>query len=179
MDLDKLFGAHASAGFDTPLALLSACHERIAKQCTTLQRLPAHLAVHGADDAARQAVAQVMRYFDTAGRLHHQDEEEDLFPALFEAMAGSDAVCLHEMHARITREHRALDAAWQTLYTQLVPLKEGNATALDPQSVEDFALRHRRHIDFEEGELLPLAARLLSDAQLQVIGQAMRARRAG
>lgn len=177
MTLSTLLGTHAAAGFDAPLALLSACHQRISRQCATLQRLPAHLAAHGADEAARQAAGQVIRYFETAGHQHHQDEEEDLFPALFEAMAGSDAVCLHDMRARIVREHREFDAAWHTLRAQLVALTEGDAAALDPRSVEDFALRHQRHIDFEEGELLPLAARLLSDAQLQAIGQAMRTRR--
>lgn len=41
-----------------------------------------------------------MRYFDTAAR-HHEDEEQDLFPALLESMAGSDAVCLRELTASL------------------------------------------------------------------------------
>ena len=172
-----LSGTPAAAGFDAPLALLSACHQRITKQCATLQRLVAHLVSHGADGAAQQAAEQVMRYFDTAGHHHHQDEEQDLFPALLEAMAGSDAVCLREMMARIAKEHHALDAAWNTLRSQLVALVQGDAAALDPACVAGFVTLHQRHIEFEEGELLPMAARLLSDEQLQVIGQAMRARR--
>lgn len=177
MSLDTLVGGHANAGFDAPLALLSACHERISKQCATLQRLSAHLTTHGADDAARQAAAGVIRYFETAGHQHHQDEEEDLFPALFEAMAGSDAVCLRDMRERVVHEHHELDAAWQVLHAQLVRVEMGDAAALDTRSMEDFVQRHRRHIDFEEAELLPLATRLLSDEQLQIIGSAMRARR--
>ena len=84
-------------GFEAPLEMLSACHARIEQQCATLQRLVPHVASHGADTQARSAAAGVMRYFDTAAVDHHADEEVDLFPALIEAMAGSDAVCLREL----------------------------------------------------------------------------------
>ena len=79
------------------LALLSACHGRISRQCATLERLSRHLPAHGSDAAAQTAAASVLRYFDTAAVHHHEDEEEDLFPALIESMAGSDAVCLHAL----------------------------------------------------------------------------------
>jgi len=175
----SLLDDHSVASFDTPLALLSACHERIARQCATLQRLSAHLPLHGADDAARHAAKQVIRYFDTAGRHHHQDEEYDLFPALLDAASGSDAVCLHDMRARIVLEHRELDAAWQTLREQLVGISASDSTALDPAAVDDFVRRHQRHIEFEENGLLPMAARLLSESQLRDLGLALQARRLG
>jgi hypothetical protein len=56
-----------------------------------------HLAAHGADEEARAAAASVMRYFDSSANHHHDDEEHDLFPALIESMAGSDAVCLRDL----------------------------------------------------------------------------------
>jgi hemerythrin-like domain-containing protein len=177
MDNSLLPGSGASAGFDAPLDMLSACHERIEKQCATLRRLPAHLAEHGADADARQAAANVMRYFDTAGRNHHADEESDLFPALLESMAGSDAVCLRDITTALTREHRELDGVWRTLRAQLESLGRGDASALDAATIDDFVSRHARHIAREEDELLPMARRLLSDEQLQDIGRAMQARR--
>src|SRR3546814_4088814 len=67
-----------AAGPDAPLELLSACHERMGRQCTTLQRLAAHVATHGTDGAAQTAAASVRRYFDTAAVHHHRDEEDDL-----------------------------------------------------------------------------------------------------
>ncbi|MGE0071726.1 MAG: hemerythrin domain-containing protein [Thiomonas sp.] len=177
MPKSLLGGASSAAGFDAPLALLSACHERIAKQCATLRRLPAHLSAHGADAEAKRAAAQILRYFDTAGHHHHQDEEQDVFPALRDAVAGSDAFCLRDMMARIAQEHRALDADWQRLRQQLAAVLAGEATALDAADVTSFAARNQRHIAFEEGEFLPMASRLLDEAQLRTIGQAMRARR--
>ena len=178
MDNNSLLpGSGSAAGFDAPLDMLSACHERIEKQCATLRRLPAHLAEHGADEDARQAAANVMRYFDTAGRNHHADEEHDLFPALLESMAGSDAVCLRDITAALTREHRELDGAWRALRVQLESVTRGDASALDAAAVDDLISRHARHIAREEEELLPMAKRLLSDDQLQDLGRAMQARR--
>ena len=76
-----------AAGPEDPLAMLSACHERVERQCRTLTRLLPHLAQHGADAQAREAGQAVLRYFDEAAPNHHADEEDDL-QAL---MAGADA----------------------------------------------------------------------------------------
>ena len=43
--------------------------------------------------------------------------------------------------------------------------------------MQDFIARYGRHIAREGAELLPMAKRLLSDAELDRIGLAMRARR--
>ena len=74
-------------GFEVPLEMLSACHHRVERQCATLRRLVAHLATRGADADAAAAAAAVLRYFDSAAKDHHADEEQDLFPALIESMA--------------------------------------------------------------------------------------------
>lgn len=174
----NLFGQAApAAGFEAPLEMLAACHARIQAQCATLRRLPAHLASHGADAPARDAAAAVMRYFDTAAPLHHADEEEDLFPALIESMAGSDPVCLRELAQSLGSEHRELEAAWRRVRGGLQRVVEGEGGALSPDAVEAFAGLYARHIEREEKELLPMAARLLGDAELDGVGRAMRERR--
>ena len=40
-------------GFDDPLALLRACHERITERLDILERLPGHLSANGPDAGAR------------------------------------------------------------------------------------------------------------------------------
>jgi hemerythrin-like domain-containing protein len=166
-----------AAGFEAPLEMLSACHYRIERQCATLRRLVAHLATAGNDRQAREAAAGVMRYFDTAAAHHHADEEEDLFPALIEAMAGSDAVCLREMTEALAADHRGLEGHWQRVRAGLEQVAAGAAASLDPAEVEAFVASYERHIEREELELLPMAARLLSDDSLEAIGRAMRERR--
>ncbi len=51
-------------------------------KCTLrpLQKLAAHLPVHGCDQQVQQAAQGILRYFDTAGQFHHQDEEEIYSP---------------------------------------------------------------------------------------------------
>lgn len=157
--------------------MLAACHLRIEQQCATLQRLASHLPTHGADADARSAALGVMRYFDTAARDHHADEEVDLFPALLESMAGSDAVCLREMTAGLTAEHRELEDRWRVLRRALEQVAAGMPTLLAPQEVQAFVGLYEQHIAREDDELLPMAQRLLSDAELDRIGLAMRVRR--
>ena len=157
--------------------MLAACHGRVESQCATLQRLVPHLAQHGADEQVRTAAANVMRYFDTAAKHHHEDEEIDLFPALIESMAGSDAVCIRELTQELTADHRRLELAWQVLRGVLVQVAAGEPVLLDPNAVDAFTQTYARHIELEESELLPMAARLLGDGELEKIGRAMRARR--
>jgi len=166
-----------AAGFEAPLEMLAACHGRIEAQCATLRRLVPHLAAHGADAQARSAAAAVMRYFDTAALDHHADEERDLFPALLEAMAGSDAVCIRNLTTRLAAEHRELEAAWAQLRMELAEIAAGLTGRLDDQQVQAFAGLYEAHLALAEDELLPMAERLLGDAQLDSIGRAMRERR--
>lgn len=166
-------------GFGTPLALLSACHDRIARQCATFQRLAAYVTQHGSDSSAQTAAASLLRYFDTAAVLHHRDEEEDLFPALIESMAGSDAACIHALVNRLTQEHRRLEVGWQELRIALVAVSAGQPAELNHTLVDAFCACYATHIRCEEDELLPIAARLLDDAVLLDMSLAMQSRRGG
>ena len=128
-----------AASTEAPLEMLAACHIRIERQCATLRRLAAHLAEHGADGDARTAATHVMRYFDTAAIQHHADEEVDLFPALIDSMAGSDAVCLHDITQGLANEHRELETRWRRLRNVLVQVAEGRAAVLPPGSCPEIA----------------------------------------
>jgi hemerythrin-like domain-containing protein len=169
--------ASPAAGMEAPLEMLSACHGRVESQCRTLQRLAVHVAVHGADVQAQTAAANVMRYFDTAGRHHHQDEEVDLFPALLEAMAGSDAVCIRDLTRALSADHRALEALWHPLRAVLAQVATGISATLDIGKVKAFSEAYAEHIKREEEDLLPMAGRLLGDMELSRVGKAMRERR--
>jgi hemerythrin-like domain-containing protein len=166
-----------TVGFEAPLEMLSACHGRIEDQCATLRRLQAHLPSHGSDEQARAAATALMRYFDLSAKQHHRDEEQDLFPALVESMAGSDPVCVRELTAGLAAEHRELEVRWRRLRAVLERVVEGERVSLSVEEVEAFAGLYARHIQREEQELLPMAARLLGDEDLERIGRAMRERR--
>ena len=169
---DLLGGAFVS-GFDNPLEMLLACHGKIQSQCATLRKLFQHLSSHGCDEQARQAAQAILRYFDTAGQDHHDDEEQDLFPRL---LATPNAE-VHELIARLLDEHKVLNAAWQQLRPLLLDITEGCMPELDIKSVEHFITVHERHVSLENAQLLPQAASLLDHMQLEALGKSMATRR--
>ncbi len=166
-----------AAGTEAPLAMLATCHERGARQCATLKSLQPHLAARGADEEARTAAAGVLRYFDKAARDHYADEELDLFPALLESMAASDAVCLRAMIEGLIAEHRRLEHAWQLVRDELAGVAAGASAQLSATGVEALVSLYERHMAREDDELMPMATRMLGEPELARIGVAMRARR--
>jgi pyridoxamine 5'-phosphate oxidase len=163
--------------FDQPIAVLKHCHDRIRKQLATLDKLLPHLAAHGADEQARQAAAAVMKYFDKAAPLHHEDEEQDLFPMLKSSAQGEDAELLGQLGPLILDEHRQMDAMWQGLHEQLRAIADGSAALLRESDVRRFADMYHAHMEREEGHIAPMAKRLFSAAQMAQLGQAMQLRR--
>lgn len=173
----SLLGA-AAPGFDRPLDVLEACHGRIAKQCDTLEKLLAHLPVHGADSQSRQAARAVQAYFDTAAVHHHDDEERNLFP-LLESVNAPGACDLVET---LTLEHDELALLWRRLRMQLQSIEsaesESDAVAtLDAALTQRFIALNRSHLEFENTHVLPLARQVLGVAEIERLGRAMAARR--
>jgi hemerythrin-like domain-containing protein len=163
-------------GFNEPLALLRACHERIAERLDLLARLPDHVAAHGADPEAQAAARRILQYFDRAAPHHHQDEEEDLFPMLRDAQErpGADPR-LSGWLEQLLQEHCELDAGWKALRPHLVALTEGQqgADLACPALIETY----RRHMALENEHLFPLADRLLSVVEIVRLSAAMQVRR--
>lgn len=173
--LDTLL--HGGPGFDEPVEMLSACHERIEDQCETLERLVKHLASNGADKAAREAAQAILRYFDTAGDNHHLDEEEDLFPALREH-AKLRLLEVEVLVAALLMEHGRLRQAWrEQLRPELTALAEGTSVSIDAAQGKRFIKLYRDHVEREDRELLPLARDILGAGELQSLGKKMAARR--
>ena len=162
--------------FDEPIEMLKACHERIAAQCLTLEKLVDYLPVHGADTQARQAAANILRYFDEAGPNHQADEEHDLFPMLIEACR-RQASPVPERIASLHMEHRSLDAAWAQVRVVLTDIVQGKADSFERGLVENFVGAYRAHIAEEESEVFPFAEASLDREQLAKLGAAMVARR--
>lgn len=162
---------------DEPLEILSACHGRVLAQLRTLQRLLPHLPLHGPDGQARQAAGAVLRYFDTAAKHHHEDEEVDLLPALQAAVTPELQTDLALVRERILAEHARMYGLWDALRPQLEAVRLGLRSSLDERLVSDMDAIYRQHIDFEEQRLLPLARQLLDESVLRVVAQAMTRRR--
>lgn len=162
--------------FDEPLEMLAACHERIEAQLCTLERMPPHLEKKGCDAEAQSAARAVLRYFDTSGVLHHQDEDEDLFPLLRLRAAGKGRPEIAAAIDELEREHESMNAQWSRLRERLNAVVEGEPR-LDAEVVARFAWLYRRHMDREGAAVLPFAREVLDDAQRAALGARMAARR--
>ena len=167
--------SETAPGFDHPMEMLHACHGKILRQCDTLQKLASHLTEKGCDQQARQAAQDILRYFDSAGQFHHQDEEEDVFPAL--RLAAGAGQPLHDLLGRLLSEHVVMQGAWNALRPALLLLADGVNVPLHETLVNKFIASYSGHIAVEERDLLPLAARLLSPQQTAAIGKRMAERR--
>lgn len=164
--------ALAGSTYARPFELLDACHDRVQRSLDLLARLLAHLAARdGATDAqARSAADDVLRYFDIAAPLHHQDEELHVFPAL------ADDPVLAPVCARLQAQHREIEAQWQPLRALLQTLDPAELPTLR-RSAEAFARLHEEHLRSENELIFPAALALLREAQAQAMGVEMAARR--
>ena len=156
---------------DEPIALLLACHEKVRHFAQLSLKLRDHLADKGPDSQAQEAAHAILRYFNVAAPLHHDDEEVDLFPAL--RLLGHEG--LNRSMAQLQAEHAELAALWHSLDAWLNATSQGLPHAC-PSSVADFARCYLAHAQREEAEVYPFAVQLRPE-QISGICAAMVARR--
>ena len=152
-----------AVGFDQPFEMLMACHDRVRRSLTLLERLMAHVGTRGHDQHSRSAAADVLRYFELAAPLHHQDEELHLFPAL----SGSGLEGLGETVEGLLSDHRHMETLWMSLAVLLRDWLRPDAAlpaddiALD--RLQAFTGLYAAHLQTEEDIVFP-AARARMDA---------------
>jgi len=172
--IDEPGAENLAPDFDNPLGLIKACHERILFHCDLLEKIMRYLAENETDKEAIDAIQRVSRYFNTAGKLHHQDEEVDVFPRLIR-----DSVKLADIVNTLRQDHTNLDTLWHSISAALE--KPG---AINPEQlieltkiITEFCNLNRKHLQVEEEELLTIATHLISNDDLKAIGQSMKDRR--
>lgn len=173
----SLPGLHSpGAGFDEPFAMLEACHDRVRRSLDLLQRLRQYLRDQGCDDSARQAARDVLRYFDIAAPLHHEDEELHVFPPLL-AAADAQVVALVR---QLQQDHVQMAERWAGARGSLQALAEGDIdrfSAADDAALDRFAASYADHLRHEDEAIYP-AARAVLGAEAQLgMGREMAQRR--
>ncbi len=168
-----------AVGLEAPFEMLVACHERVHRSLDLMARLQQHLADKGVDDGARSAARDVMRYFDIAAPLHHQDEELHVFPPL---LAGPDTAA-HAMVRKLIDDHRQMEQAWVSARAVLQCIVNADTSVglvLTPaQTVQlnHFASLYGQHIQDEEHLVYPAAKAAIVPAALNAMSQDMMHRR--
>lgn len=160
---------------DAPaLQQLGECNARLLRHCANLRRLPLYLGECGADGSARATAIGLLHFFDSVLPRQHAALEQALLPALIESMAGSDAVCLHQNRTALALAHGEVQRRWRELRPALLEVAVGQPATVSAQQVEAFIECCQTSVGRTNDELLPMAARLLGDEELQQLSQALR-----
>lgn len=168
-----------AAGFEAPFEMLGACHERVERMLALLARLQQHVLARGWDESVASAARDVMRYFDLAAPLHHEDEERHVFPPL---LAGDDAV-LRRVVQRLQQDHLDMEAAWMAAravlasVTQSPPPSWAHFSEPEEATLIGFTRLYDRHLHDEDGLVYPAAQTCMAPEALQVMSADMMLRR--
>jgi hemerythrin-like domain-containing protein len=166
-----------AAGFDQPVDMWRACHQRVRRFSALAARLAAHIDEHGANEEAQITANSIRRYFNEAAPRHHEDEELDMFPRLRQRLSPrADAAVLAALES-IEQEHLIMAVDWSALDVDLGAISRGEAVKMDKALIHRFEATYRQHIDVEEEVLLPAMQRLLSADDWDAIGRSMAERR--
>ncbi len=174
-------GFHSpGAGFEAPFEMLEACHERVHRMLALLVRLQDHVQHKGADAQAQSAAQDILRYFDLAAPLHHEDEEQHVFPAL---LAREDAALTGTVQT-LQAQHRSMEQHWTRMRVALQQLCNAEAAdagdaldGLDTRSVDAFVALYDAHIRTEEQVAYPAALSCLTSQQIATMSADMMHRR--
>ncbi len=158
--------------FSQPLLLFKTYHSEILRQLERLEAWVQELEAGAEPDHLSRLGTEVDRFFALADRLHHQDEELDLFPRLQQASSE-----MTDMIRDLKQQHREAETLWRTLSPSLTqPGHIDDRDAVSRQARRYLALQ-REHVRIENESFLTLAGQQLSDKDLQQIGSAMARRR--
>lgn len=162
--------AGPAAGFDQPFEMLAACHDRVRRSLDLLQRLHDHVARHGVDAQARDAAADVLRYFDLAGPAHHEDEERHVLPRL-------RASGLGELAEHLLAEHREMARQWALLREPLARWAASEAATMDEGLLHNYIDLYRAHLRVEDEQAFAAARAGLDEQAQALMGDEMASRR--
>jgi hemerythrin-like domain-containing protein len=153
-------------------AALDGCHRQMLAMLDTLAALVTHLEQQGDDAQARAMAEQVVRFFSTTARQHHEDEERHVFPRV---VLSSDPEIVHTV-LRLQQDHRWLEEDWMELSAHLQALAAGQSwwdLALLREGCDVFIALSREHIALEEACIYPEARQRMPQAERRDMGRLM------
>ena len=174
-------GQDLESDFRNPLGLLSDCHRRLERFLNALIAISEETQGSKLSDVQSQHFEAALRYFREAAPKHTLDEEESLFPRLrskdreevYAAFVLLDR--LHADHEEAEIKHRMVDELGRAWLAdgQLAPGSSWRLVSL----LRELRTTYEKHIDVEDNELFPLAAKVLDRSELETIAREMAGRR--
>jgi hemerythrin-like domain-containing protein len=156
--------------------VLDACHQQTLAVLDTFAALVKYLDGKGDDEQARAMAAEVVQFFSTTARQHHEDEERHVFPKV---LASSDPAVVQNV-LRLQQDHSWLEEDWMELSAHLQALAAGQSwwdLALLREGAEVFIALSHDHMALEESCIYPEARARMQQAERREMGREMAARR--
>ncbi len=157
---------------DKPLDYILADHARKRSICVALRRF----ATDG--QVARSEADMVIGFLDQDLPLHHEDEDQDLFPAVRRRALPEDD--LGAVLARLSEDHRLSAVMVHAIVDVLAAMPGDDPVKLDRQArelMQAYAASEHRHLAMENGIVMAIARIRLKPADLKAISQTMKLRR--
>ncbi len=157
---------------DAPLDYILADHFRQRSVCIALQRFAREGRV------ARSEADMVIAFLDHDLPLHHEDEDQDLFPAVRRRSLPEDDLGM--VLARLSEDHRLSDVMVHAIIEVLASTPAANPVKLDRQARDvmlAYAASEHRHLAMENGIVMAIARIRLKPSDLKPISHAMKLRR--
>ena len=154
--------------FSNGLVVLKTYHEDFLVRGVNLLALVNEINQIGMNEArANQCLAMYWHYHH-ANQLHHQDEEQALFPLLLGVSPLIDA-----MMEKLIADHEEIEKAWALLAEQLrQPDKMTDFDKLQDLA-QEFEKLEREHIIREDDDFSPKVKAELTIEQMQQVGKKM------
>jgi hemerythrin-like domain-containing protein len=164
----------ADTAISDPLAHLRAEHARQRDICDRLDDLIAKMDI----GALTPEVADILTFLNQDLAWHIADEEHDLFPTLGERCTKSDR--FPALLRQLQHEHE-MDIDLVDFLRDDLEVLAGGSTLANPTrlliNLREFTATQRRHLEWEDTAVLPLADARLTDADRDILAARMRARR--
>ncbi|HSB99107.1 MAG TPA: hemerythrin domain-containing protein [Burkholderiaceae bacterium] len=156
--------------------VLDQCHRDTLVALDTLNNLVARLRSEGDSDWVRAMAAEVVKFFSTTAREHHEDEERHVFP---KALNGADPEIVQSV-LRLQQDHSWLEEDWLELSSHLKALAAGQSlwdADFLREATEVFTALSHDHMALEESCIYPQARAGLQAGERHEMGREMAARR--
>lgn len=155
--------------FTDGIEVICRYHDSFLAQGLRLLELVAEIEQISLNEERAFRLAELYVFYQQANRLHHQDEEKALFPAV----VGRDLL-LDGMLERLTLDHLEIEEAWQVLTQDLQAILSQHRV---PKTITVKAARfeklQREHLVRENEDFLPRLAAGLTSGQRQQAAEAM------
>ena len=171
--------AHPGSGNDTlpdPIQFIQQDHDRQVETCNRLEQLVSASETEPTSEWA----ASLLSFLSKDLPLHVEDEELDLFPRLNSRRPPDSN--LGDILDQLVTEHESDKGLADLVITGLHSIAEGAAPEYPlrfQMNVRAFCEMQRRHLNWENRVVLPLAKTLLTKEDKQDLAKRMIARRSG